>query len=498
MTSLKRAAGRGTFWSALSTIFSRGLRFVTTIVLARFLVPADFGLYAMAMLVIDIAEMLRDLGLGAALIQKKQLDDRHLTTCFWANEAIGIILWLITVAIAPAAAHFYKNPEVEPVLKILAMNFLISPLGSIPWVLLNRELRFKELMVAQTIATVARGASALVLAWRGFGVWSLVWAPLISTAVGSVVNWGYCRWRPSFGWSWAHFGELLHFGKGIFGGRLLGYFSANSDYLMTGRFLGAQMLGYYNFSYELPHLAETQIVPVVTRVLFPVLSQIQDDVDRLRRGYLQSMRWIAMVSMPFAMGMCLTAPELIPTLYGAKWLPVVVPLQILCWAGLAHALTSTVWTVQQSVGRSTLCFWWNAATLPLTIGALAFSVRWGITGVAATMCGLAVVLSTAIQHITNRMIRLRWDAFLDALRVPAVASAGMGLIVAVCRAMLLARTAHRWMTLIGSVGVGLASYVLLLLLVDRGLMAEVKSLLLHRHAPAPTVTAPDVELKATT
>ncbi len=476
--SLKKAAMKGAFWSALSTVFSRGLRFVITILLARVLLPEDFGLISMAMVVMDVAEMLRDLGLGAALIQRKHLDPEHLHTCFWANLGIGAFLWGLTLLIAEPAAVFYHNPAVRPILQVMAINFLISPIGSIPWVLLTRELRFKELMIAQSIQTVVRGATSLILAWKGFGVWSLVWGPITGTVAGSFVNWLFCKWRPAFVWSKKHFMDLLHFGKNVFGERLLGYFVANSDFLVTGRALGAETLGFYNFAYQIPHLAETHVVPIVGRVLFPVLSQVQDDLERLRRGYLQTLRLIASTCAPFSALLYVSAPEFIPVVYGSRWQPVVLPLQILCLAGFSHALTNTVWTVQQAVGRSDIGFWWNLISLPFIIGTLIFSSRWGILGIAVTMGTLSVVLSAAIQHITNRLIRLSWLRWFEAVRSPVLASLGA---VAAALPMRIYLLNLRWIqpeVLIGTLATGLLTYTALLYFFDPTLFPSIYRTLL--------------------
>ncbi len=477
MSGLRRAAVTGTFWSALSTIFSRGLRFFVTILLARLLVPEDFGAVAMGLLVMDVAELLSDVGLAAALIQRKQVDPQHLTTAFWANLILGAVLWLATWWLAPLAAAFFRNASVVAILRVMAFNFLLAPIGSVPWVLLNRQLRFKELMMAQSLATAVRTGVSLVLAWRGAGAWSLVWGPLAGTVTGSIINWGFCRWRPSLAWSWRHFRELFRFGKNVFGEKLLGYFSANSDNIITGRVLGASILGFYNFAYQIPHLPETHLAPIIHRVLFPVLSQVQDDRARLRRGYLLSLRWIAMVAAPFAVGLGVAAPELIPMVYGAQWHPVVVPLQILCAAGLVHALTSPVWTTQLAVGRSDIGVWWNAATLPLTIGTLIASARWGIVGIATAMLSLSLVLSLAIQHISNRLIGLTWRRWLKAVQAPLLAAGAMGLLVAACRAALLAASWPPSWVLGGCLAVGIASYALLVAALDRRLMPELMELL---------------------
>ena len=496
MSELKRAIVRGTFWSALSTFFSRGLRFLVTIVLARLLLPVDFGLVAMSSLVMDVAELLSDLGLGAALIQRKRLDDQHLVTCFWANQAMGAVLWVLTTAASPLIAGFYHNPSVQPVLSVMAFNFLIAPIGSVPWVLLNRELRFKELMIAQSVATVVRGGVSLVLAWHGFGVWSLVWGPLAGTASGSIINWGFCRWRPKFGWSWSHFRELFRFGRNVFGERFLGYFSANTDYIVTGRVLGATTLGIYNFSYQLPHLVETHLAPIVNRVLFPILSRVQDDRERLRCVYLQSLRWIAIVSVPCSVGLFVVAPELVPFIYGAKWQGVVQPLQILCLAGLLHALTTTVWMLQQAIGKPGIGFAWNAATVPLIVVTLIFSSRWGIIGIAVTMLIVSVTLSLAIQHITNRLIGLSWARWIATVRPAVVAAIGMGLIVAAGRWMMLSEACPSTVAVGISIVLGIVSYALLLIWQDRAVLDELGGFFGRKSKPAPQTVTPRVTASA--
>ena len=490
MTSLKRAAVRGTVWSALSTVFNRGLRFCVTILLARLLVPADFGLIAMTSLVMDVAQLLRDLGIGAAVIQRQRLDPEHLTTCFWTNQAMGVAMWALTVAISPWAAAFYRNAAVQPVLSTLALSFLIAPIGSIPWILLNRELQFKRLMIAETLATASRTSLSLVLAWRGAGVWSLVWGSLAGSVTGSVVNWWFCKWRPSFRWSWRHFQELFRFGRSVFGEKFLGYFAANSDYLVTGRFLGATVLGYYNFAYELPHLAQTHLVPVISRVLFPVFSRLQDDRARLHRGYLEGLRWLAVVSVPFCVGLFVTAPEFVPTVYGAKWAPVIAPLQILCLAGLANALTSTVWTAQQAIGRPDIGFVWNAIGVPLIVGTLLLGARGGILGVATAMLGLTVVRALLIQHITNRLIGLSWSRWWNAVRAPLLAGMGMGGVVASCRMAVIPPTWTTLESLVAMIGVGVGSYGALLLWQDRALVSDLRGLLTN----TPDVPSPAVAL----
>ena len=273
---------------------------------------------------------------------------------------------------------------------------------------------------------------------------------------------------------------------------MLGYFAANSDSFITGRFLGATTLGFYNFAYQIPHLAETHIAPVVNQVLFPVLSQVQDDRERLRQGYLQSLRWIAVATLPFAVGLLVIAPEFVPVVYGEPWRPVILPLQILCLSGLAHALTNSVWTVQQAVGRPEIGLWWGAALVPITIGTLIFSLRWGMVGIATAMLFLSVGSSLGIQAVTNRLIALSWGRWFKVIRIPITAAVAMGLVSALWRAMMLAESFQAWMTLGTTVAVGIMSYVAGLLWMDRTLVDELRSLMPWTSGSARAAGAVDV------
>lgn len=482
--SLKNAAVSGAFWSALATVLNRSSRFIVTILLARILLPQDFGLVAMASLIMNVATLLGELGIGAALIQRKEITDEHLSTGFWVNVFIGVLLFAAAWFVAPAAATFFQHPDVALVFRGMAVSLIISPIGSIHWVILNRELEFKKLMISQTISTMVRIATALTLALMGYGYWALVWGPVVSPFVGTIVNWTFVKWRPKFVFHWGRFKELFRFGRNVFGEKLLGYFAANSDYLITGRVLGAEILGYYNFSYTFPHLAQTHITPIVTRVLFPVLSKLQDEAGRLRAGYLRSLAWITAISAPFSIGLGVTAPDLVPVVFGDQWYPVIIPMQILSALGLLNAMTSTVWTVQQAKGRPEIGVWWNLFTVPVLIGALIVSSRWGIHAVAWTMTILGSIFAISIQHITNRLIEMPWSDYLKSVGPCVAAALFMGIIVCLLRAVAAAalQTEHPGLHLGLSTLVGAGTYLLGLRLFASTFWKEAAELIGERFA----------------
>lgn len=456
--SLAVRATRGLSWSLASILVNRSMRFAVTLVLARLLVPEHFGLVGMAGMVIDIISLVNDLGLGAALIQRKELTEADRSTCFWVNSLLGAGLWVLTYVIAPWIALFFRNPLVTPIVRVMGLTFLIGPWGSIQYLLFTRELKFKRMMIAQTVATTGRGVVALSLAFAGFGVWSIVWGQLASTMIGIIANWMLHPWRPRWLVDRESFRVLFRFGRNVFGEQIVNYFRANSDYLVTGRLLGAASLGYYTLAYELPNLAVTYISQNITRVLLPVLCQVQDDAERLRRGYLTTISYIALATFPVLAGLSVAAPEAIVTLYGAKWAPMIRPLQMLCASSLVISIVTTVGSVQRAVGRPDVGFKWNCFAFPMTLVAVAIGSRWGIIGVAASMALISVALSLSIQLITNRLIALPPRQFFGALAPAAGASAVMAFGALLARNLARALGAPDWGVLAATVATGIAVY----------------------------------------
>ncbi len=451
-------AARGLSWSLTSILVNRGMRFLVTMVLARLLVPEYFGLIGMAGMVIDIVSLVNDLGLGAALIQRKELTEADRSTCFWVNSLLGAGLWGLTYAVAPWVALFFRNPMVTPIVRVMGLTFLIGPWGSVQYLLFTRELRFKRMMIAQTAATVGRGVVALGLAVTGFGVWSIVWGQLASTMIGIIANWMLHPWRPRLLIDRGSFRTLFHFGRNVFGERIVSYFRANSDYLVTGRLLGASSLGYYTLAYELPYLALTYVSQNVARVLLPVLCRVQDDLERVRRGYLATISYIALVTFPALAGLTMVAPEFVVTIYGAKWAPMIRPLQMLCASALVSSIVTTTGTVQHAAGRPDVGFQWNCFAFPVTLGVVAIGARWGILGVAAAMALVSVILGFCIQLLTNRLIALPPGRFFLALAPAAESSAVMAAGVALARVLLRRAGLPPGIILAGSVATGLCLY----------------------------------------
>jgi PST family polysaccharide transporter len=282
----------------------------------------------------------------------------------------GIILFVLTVLVSPFVADFFKEDLVQPILIFTAIGLIIGSFSVVHRALLEKSLNFKKITIAEVCAALVSGIIAIFLAINGYGVWSLVFGGLAGNFISVIILWKISAWRPSLKFSFAHFKELFGFGGHVVGSRVLNYIDSNMDYLVVGKLLGTSALGYYTFAYHLITFPLHKISMIVTRVTFPAFSTIQDDNDTLRKGYLKVVRYISLITFPMIAGIFVVAPEFVVVVYGAKWAPMILPLQILCLAGALKSVGTTVSSILLSKGRADIQFKWNiftAIVLPIAV-----------------------------------------------------------------------------------------------------------------------------------
>jgi O-antigen/teichoic acid export membrane protein len=422
ITTLSQVASKSAFWSIFGALVRGMAGFFSIPILARLLTPQDFGVLAMAVWISGIVNLFAKFGLGEALIQKKEINQEYLSTAFWVNVSSGFVLALGFLILAPVASVFFKTPEVRPVMMVMSLNIVLISLGSIHLTLLKKNLKFKIISWVEMFATLVRIAIVLILAFKGYGVWSIVFGMMAERLTLLLLWWGIARWRPIVYFSFSHFKKLFHFGKNLYGENFLNFFNANSDYLMAGRFFGAAELGFYNFAYSVPHLVLTYLSQTVTRILFPIFSQVQDENMRLRNGYIKTLTFISLISFPVLFGLMAVAPEFVRVFYGEKWTPVILPLQILCVCGMLKSIFHTMGSILNAKGRPDIGFKWNAVMLPITLGSLFIARSWGIVGIAVAMTLLAFLSFIPIKYFVIQLIDLKFSVFLKSL-CPALSGA---------------------------------------------------------------------------
>ena len=420
---VSRDAIQASAWSYASLAGGRALTFVSTIILARILVPEHFGLVALCLMAIQYFEILNMFGLDGAVIAE---DDRSLQAsanmATLASLGLGSALYLIAWVSAPAIAAFFGEPQFESLFRVLALILPIAGLGVVPGALLQRSLRFRRKLVPDLSKGLVKGGVAIVLAWQGFEAWSLIYAQIASAMTETVLNYAMSGWRPTWEFDRQVTRRVLSFGGHITSVGILGALRNNVDYLLIGRILGATALGYYSVAYRLPELIVRTINYAVSKVMFPVLAQARQDRSDLQAFYLAYVRYIALLTVPAGIGIAVLAPTLVETLFSDTWEPAVPVMQLIAVAVAIASIGHVPGVLYKAVGRPDVLNRLSILKVPPIVAMLWFSTRWGINGVAAAQVAIAGFSLLIDSYYVTRFTTVSWRAMGTAL-VPAVTGA---------------------------------------------------------------------------
>ena len=480
--NLTKIAAHGVTWTAISQFSIQGFQFIITVILARLLFPEDFGIVGMAAIFTGFMGTVNELGLSAAIIQRKEITNNHLIASFWASAGMGVIVFIIALIAAPFVADFFKKDIVASIMIVSALSFLIGPFGIVHHSILTKEMSFKKLAKVEITSTFISGIVAIILAFAGFGVWALVFRIVFSALITTILLWVICPWRPSLTFCKQSFKELFSFSAKVTATQFVTYLQHNIDYMIIARMLGASSLGVYTMAYRLVMMPLDKISPIMKRVAFPLFSEIQDDNERLCKGYLKQVGYLSILTFPILSILFVAAPEFMKVVYGDKWLLTILPLQILCIAGLLKSVATTVGSILLPKGRPDIELKWNIAMFIFLTAFIVVGSRYGVIGVASAITIMTILSFPILQWITNRLIGLSAKRYLKAL-LPAIS--GSIMIVIVCTAVkyLLNKfvTNNEFVVLVSLVLSGSASYFLVLLTIGRKTFDEMINLIKTRN-----------------
>jgi len=413
----------GTKWTVVAQVGQQAARFVLSIVLARLLLPNDFGTVGMVAVFAGFANWIGDMGLSAALIQRSQIDDRHAQTVFWLNMATALVFSATMFVSAPLLAGFYDQPQLAALTRALSFSFLVSAPGMVPAALLQRRMGFRYLARTSILGTVVSGITGICLAYFGAGVWSLVAQTYAHHFVTTALNTLWAGWRPRWGFHLHALKDLWRFSVNLLGYSSLNYWAKHADHMIIGRFMGSAALGFYGRVHALMLMPMYQIVNVINRVMFPALSSIQDDPARVKRIYLQALSVIALITSPLMFGLTATAEPFVLAVYGKNWAPMIPLVQILPLVGLLQAFTGTCGILYMSQGRTDWMFRWGL----ITSGAMITSILAGIaigTLEAVAWCYAAanVLLFYPSVAIPGSLIGLKFSEVVRTVTSPMIGS----------------------------------------------------------------------------
>ncbi len=460
--TLTRKALAGTGWSGMATAARQVLSFAAVAVLARKLGPDAYGLMGMAALLTNFLLNFKDLGTATAIIQRPEITQKLLSSVYWLNLALGLSLSLAVIALAIPAAHFFREPELAPVMWALSASFSITASGLVQNAILSRAMRFDQLAIADFASAVAGYAIAIPCAYAGLGVWSLVFANLMGSITSTAVYWMFCRWHPTREFDSGSVRSIAGFSLNLSGFGIVNYFARNADNLVIGRVLGSVPLGLYQMAYNLMLFPIQNISAVIAQVLFPGFARIQDDDVRFRSAYTRSCMLIGLITFPTIAGLAVVANPLVRAILGPKWLPVIPLFQILAPVGLIQSVQTTIGQIFTAKGRTDWMFRWGLVQTGCLVLSFLIGVHWGVMGVASAY---AITYAVAIAYpgfaVPFRLIGLRFRDFARALLPQLGITATM---VAGCAVLLhFIRTIPAAAQLAASVSLGAILYLGLML-----------------------------------
>jgi len=445
MTSLMRKTVTGVRWTSLNTVCTTAIQLIQLAVVSRILGPKEFGLMAMVMVISDVAGIFADIGLSSAIIQRKEPKKNELSSLYWFNVIVGVIIFSVIYLITPVVAIMFGTNEIKSLLPVTALSFLISPFGLQFKTLLQKYLLFKVLTKINVFSALIGMLATIGYALNDYGVWSLVWGMIITRVVGTglLIVWGWkVKWLPTLHFKWSDMDGYLSFGLYRVGAMAANEISSRADQFLIGILMGPTSLGYYNIAFRLVMEPIQKINPILTSVAFPIFSMVQDDTMRLKRGFLQMIRVLMSVNAPLLIGIAAVAPIAVPLLLGEQWLAAIPLVQILPFYALIRSAGNAAGSLILAKGKANWSLYWNLGLLCIVPPVVYLASLMGDISYVA----LALVVTQAILFFCHYRIFIRnllgacFSEYINASGKPILLAITMGVIVVIMSLFIASTT----------------------------------------------------------
>src|SRR5690554_2419836 len=448
---LKEKTISGIFWSFLQQIGGKGLGFVITIILARLLTPEAFGLIGMLVIFIQVSEVIVQSGFSLALIQKKEADDLDFSSVFWINLVTSLILYVLIFFGAPYIASFYGQPILTVLVRGLSLVFVINAFSIVQETKLKKEMNFKTLMFVHLPSTIIGGIVAVTMAYKGYGVWSLVALQVTNRLLYTAQIWFYSKWKPLFKLRWDRIKTLFSFGWKIFLSEIIGRVYNNTFQIIIGKFYPAASLGYYQNSTTFVRKPSDTVSSVLRNVTFSAFSTIQDDHKRLKSGYKKVMQQTFFWLCPMFIFAAVLAVPLFDLVLGSKWLPAVPYYRWLCVIGFINPLSRYNLEILNVKGRSDLFLKVQLVERIVTIIAVLAVFKLSITALLIVLAANTLFRYGLFSHFAGKLIGYPTKEQIKDILPMLFLSIGIGISIAYLDIILAQSLTHFLRLLIGMI-----------------------------------------------
>lgn len=476
--SITNKALKSTKWVLMSTMISKVWQPIVMIILARLLSPNDFGLMALALVVMTFMNMFQDFGLIAALIQYSDNVDKAANVVFWTNLGLGVIWYILLFSASPYFALFFDNKDVTNILRVIGLSFVIYPLMSVQLTKLSKEMEFKRLFFFNLVPAIIPGMISVSLALIGYGVWALVFGTLISSIIQVLIVWLFISWRPRWEYDINILKKFLGFGSFVSMGSFLGWGITQIDNLFVGKFLGAGQLGIYSFGWNIGFWPLQNVILPLTKIFYPMFSNFKGDMGAIKKYYLKILEMTSMIIFPIGVFILMTSQLFIPLLLGAKWNEAIPVIQFFSIFGIIASVASVTPYVYNAIGRPDIYPKFMFGRVLVSIPAYYFASQRGIILLCITHLILAVFFMPINIYISMRVLRISLSELLYKLYIPIGCSVIMGLCILIFLTLIKrAQMLPDLISLIMVIAFAIMSYTLLLYFGRRETFFEVKKLL---------------------
>lgn len=404
--SLKQKTTKGLFWSSVERFSNQGVQFFFSIILARLLSPSDYGIVAMVVIFFAIAQTFVDSGFSNAIVRKKDRTESDLSTCFYFNILIGFVFYILLFLCSPFIAEFYGQPILSPIVKISGLNVLINSLCIVQQAQFTIRIDFKTQAKVTLTSTVISGILGILLAYLGYGVWALVWQGVTGSFVRMILFWILSKWRPRESFSKDSFHYLFGYGSKLLASGLLDTTYNNIYPIVIGKFYSPAQLGNFSRAQGWASLPSSNITGILQRVTFPVLTEMQDDNERLATNYRKLLRLSAFVIFPLMMLLAAIASPLVRVVITSKWDACVPYLQIICFAKMWYPIHAINLNLLQVKGRSDLFLRLEIIKKVVGVSVMCVTIPLGVTAMCFGMVFTSINALFINTYYTGKLINV--------------------------------------------------------------------------------------------
>lgn len=427
--NLKAHSIRGGMNTIIGQVASFAMNISSTIIMARLLTPGDYGLVAMVTTVTGFITIFKDMGLSAAIIQRKQLFQDQVSAVFWINILVSLGLASIIALIAPLLVIFYDEERVFNMTIVFAASIFFSGLSLQHNALMKRQMKFKSLSKIQVLSTILSLATGIILAWQGFGYWSIVAVAVTNPIYSTIALWIVCDWRPNLTFKSKGIKSIITFGAGLTGFDFVNYFSRNLDNVLIGKFVGASALGMYSKAYQLLLLPITQLRDPLNAVALPALSSLQHEKWKYNSYFTRYLFTLAFFSMPIVAFFAIYSDEIVSIVLGSKWIGVSSIFKLLAIAAFIQPIASTQGLILITTGKSKKYFTLGIINTSVVVTGFCIGVNWGVIGVAISYSIVTYLLFIPLLYYCLKDSPVTVKQFLLQIIYPSLFSIVSGLFM---------------------------------------------------------------------